>query len=246
MIYQVEMDYLAKEARARLGEDACSPLDVFALVLQIPKLTLARVDLGKHIAGMTLKSNATNVIAINSTFPLGRQRFSLAHELYHLWYDNDKNSISIAEYNSKSEVEKKANAFAAYFLVPFSALKTKADEINLKSQVTVENVIKLEQFFGISHSAMVWRLFNDNYINANQRKQLEEIQVTQTAKLLGYDTLLYQPLLLQQQRTYGYYIEQTQKLLAKGIISQGKYEELLLDAFRDDIVFGDEGQFADE
>ena len=32
------------------------------------------------------------------------------------------------------------------------------------------------------------------------------------------------------------------KLLEKEIISQGKYESLLLDAFRDDIVYGIDGE----
>ena len=39
---------------------------------------------------------------------------------------------------------------------------------------------------------------------------------------------------------YGHYIYQTENLYKHNLISNGKYEELLLDAFRSDIVFGEE------
>jgi len=38
----------------------------------------------------------------------------------------------------------------------------------------------------------------------------------------------------------GYYVKMADDLLAQEKISDGKYNELLLDGFRDDIVFGDE------
>ena len=42
--------------------------------------------------------------------------------------------------------------------------------------------------------------------------------------------------------TYGRYIKRAEDLLSRGLISDGKYEELLLEAFRADLVYGlDEG-----
>ena len=38
--------------------------------------------------------------------------------------------------------------------------------------------------------------------------------------------------------TYGRYIKQAEELLKRGLISDGKYEELLLEAFRADLVYG--------
>ena len=37
---------------------------------------------------------------------------------------------------------------------------------------------------------------------------------------------------------YGRYIKQAEELLKRGLISDGKYEELLLEAFRADLVYG--------
>ena len=42
--------------------------------------------------------------------------------------------------------------------------------------------------------------------------------------------------------TYGNYIKQAERLLDDELISVGKYEELLLEAFRADLVFGDDEQ----
>jgi hypothetical protein len=38
--------------------------------------------------------------------------------------------------------------------------------------------------------------------------------------------------------TYGRYIKRAEELLERRLISEGKYEELLLEAFRADLVYG--------
>ena len=58
---------------------------------------------------------------------------------------------------------------------------------------------------------------------------------------MGFSTDLYSPLEENKQyRTYGHYIQRVEKLREMNIISEGKYDELLLDAFRDDIVYSTE------
>ena len=65
--------------------------------------------------------------------------------------------------------------------------------------------------------------------------------VRRRAEAMGYSPNLYLPLPENQQyKTYGHYIDQTQKVFELGLVSSGKYEELLLDAFRDDLVYGDD------
>lgn len=52
---------------------------------------------------------------------------------------------------------------------------------------------------------------------------------------------MYQPSAENKKRqVLGYYISQAENLLQADVISYGKYEELLLDAFREDLVFGEE------
>ena len=63
--------------------------------------------------------------------------------------------------------------------------------------------------------------------------------VMSMARYLGYDDKLYKPTPPEfQKRTYGYYLKQVEQLRQNNLVSSGKIDELLLDAFRDDIAFG--------
>lgn len=84
----------------------------------------------------------------------------------------------------------------------------------------------------------MYRLLNDAYIQ-NEQSQDMEIGVIEIAAKLGYDTTLYRPSSENKNKiVFGHYIAASEKLLELERISQGKYEELLLDAFRDDMVYG--------
>ena len=87
MIDRLELHTKAQEVRELLGEDANSPVDIFALASQIRDLTWVYYPLGSNISGMCVKNEKIKLIAVNSTMSYGRQRFSFAHELYHLYYD---------------------------------------------------------------------------------------------------------------------------------------------------------------
>ena len=106
----------------------------------------------------------------------------------------------------------------------------------------MRDVISLEQSFGLSHQAMLRRLVSDKFLDQEMANQLSG-SVIYFAKQYGYDDKLYMPTNEEKQkRTFGNYIVQAEELKDRGIISTGKYEELLLDAFRYDIVYGeDEG-----
>lgn len=61
-----------------------------------------------------------------------------------------------------------------------------------------------------------------------------------SAATLGYDVKLYRASPKEKQYgTYGYYVIQADKAMERGLISSGKYEELLISAYRPDLVYGD-------
>ena len=70
--------------------------------------------------------------------------------------------------------------------------------------------------------------------------------VRSQAESLGYSSDLYRASPEgRKYMTYGNYISQAEQVLEKGLVSEGKYEELLLDAFRSDLVYGDEEEGGD-
>ena len=239
MLDKLDLSTKAQELRESLGEDANSPVDIFSLISQIEGLTLVFYPLGKNISGMCVKDKDIKLIAINSKMSYGRQRFSLAHELYHLYYD-DASGFNVCSriLDPKSENEKCANQFASYFLAPYKSLKAAINKVIKKGSLSMQNVIVLEQYFGMSHLAMLWRLVSEGYLS---QEKLDDYNygVISAARTLGYDDKLYNPTPIEfQSRTYGHYLKQVEELRQKDLVSSGKIDELLLDAFRDDIAFG--------
>lgn len=242
MIDKMELSNKASNVRKLLGEDASSPIDVFALVQTIDSLTLVFYPLGKNISGACFNGSVSSVIAINSDMSLGRQRFSMAHELYHLYFDKGEVSICPSKIIGKNENERKADYFASYLLAPPAALyeAVRNRKNHSGGVLSLGDVIRLEQHFGISHQAMLIRLKEDNEISAEEADSMQSGIISAAARL-GFDISLYEPLPNNKKiQVLGHYICQADNLLKADIISAGKYEELLLDAFRDDIVFGSE------
>ena len=240
-IDKLDLNTKAQELREALGEDANSPVDIFSLVNQIKDLTLVFYPLGENISGMCFRDEGVKLIAVNSSMSYGRQRFSLAHELYHLYYDDDTGfNVCSKILNTKSENEKCADQFASYFLAPYKSLRTKVRNVVGDGEITLSCIIELEQYVGMSHMAMFWRLVGEGYLSDDRREEFcENVRVSSRARSLGYDTKLYKPYQVSgQRRTYGYYLKQVEQLREKGLVSPGKIDELLIEAFREDIAFG--------
>lgn len=236
---RLDLNTKAQELRELLGEDANSPIDIFSLINQIEGLTLVLYPLGDNISGMCVRDNEIRLVAINSTMSYGRQRFSLAHELYHLYYDDDSGfNVCSKRLDPKSETEKCADQFASYFLAPHRSLRSAIKKVAGNNPLSMQNVIELEQYFGMSHLAMFWRLVSEGYLSSNMLDTYS-YGVKSAARKLGYDDKLYKPTPVDlQRRTYGHYLKQVEELRQNDLVSSGKIDELLLDAFRDDIVFG--------
>lgn len=248
MLDKLDLNTKAQELRELLGEDANSPVDIFALANQIDGLTLVFYPLGENISGMCVRDSEIRLIAINSTMSYGRQRFSLAHELYHLYFDDDSGfNVCSKKLDPKSETEKCADQFASYFLAPYKSLRTAIRKVAGGSTLTMQNIIALEQYFGMSHLAMLWRLVSEGYLSSDELDAFSH-GVISVARYLGYDDKLYRPTPEEfRKRTYGYYLKQVEELRRNDLVSSGKIDELLLDAFRDDIAFGlDEENIGEE
>lgn len=245
-------DLMTKAAylRNEMGEDAVSPIDIFALSGHIEGLTIVYYPLGNNLSGMCIKGRENNnLVAINSSMTYGRQRFSMAHEFYHLYFDDSMVAVCAKKINSGAEVEKSADMFASYFLMPDVALIQQVERLvekNQKRLLNLTDVIQIEQYFGVSHQAAVIRLMNTEYLNHRTGEEMLRTPVRTRAEALGYSPELYLPSPEEKKyKTYGNYIYQAEQLKEKNMISNGKYEELLLDAFRSDLVYGDGDEESD-
>lgn len=241
-----ELNSLALLTRKKWNEDGYSPIDIFALVngWKEKKITIVKYPMSPRISGMCTKENEDIIICINSNTSYGRQRFTLAHELYHVLYEDNMQRI-ICEMNindNKSDSEKEADQFASYLLMPYDALIQYAPD---KSKWNLEKIIDTEQFFQLSHQAMLHRLVYDRLLSHNDADQYKNTKISTEAAKLGYNKDLYLP--TDENKKYlttGEYIRKVENMVKDDLISEGKREELLLDAFRADIVYNyDEGEY---
>ena len=239
---KIELNSEAVILRKKFGEDSNSPIDVFSFIHNNDDLTIVFYPMSNRMSGICIRDGENKIIGINSISTYGRQRFTIAHELYHLYFHEDFISIvcfTDLEMN-KDPQEKEADIFASYFLAPYEALsyfiKNKLGKE--KHKLNIEDVVKIEQNFGISRQAMLWRLVNDGYLSYEKAETMKN-GIIASARRLGYDDELYTPSPEDKQyATFGKYIKLAEELKNKDAISQGKYEELLLNGFRSDIVYG--------
>ena len=234
-----ELNSLALRTRRMWNEDGYSPIDIFAIVngWKDKKITIVRYPMSSRISGMCTKEDKDIIICINSTTSYGRQRFTLAHELYHVLYEKDLQRVicDMSMNGDKAESEKEADQFASYLLMPYDALLEYEHD---KTKWNLEKVIDAEQFFQVSHQAMLHRLVCDNLLSNEVADEYKSITVSTEAAKLGYGKELYFPTDKDKQYfTTGEYIRKVEKMAEKDLISEGKREELLLDAYRADIVY---------
>ena len=234
-----ELNSLALKTRRMWNEDGYSPIDIFAIVngWKDIKVTIVKYPMSSNISGMCTREQDDIIICINSTTSYGRQRFTLAHELYHVLYEKNMQRVicdmSISE--EKSESEREADQFASYLLMPFDALLQYEDD---KQKWNLEKIIDAEQFFQVSHQAMIHRLISDNLLSKEIAEEYKSITVSMEAAKLGYGKELYFSTDKRKQYfTTGEYIRKVELMAEKDLISNGKREELLLDAYRADIVY---------
>ena len=220
----LEMNELACACRRQWKIDVNESIDIFSLAInKIKNLTIVFKVMDNDISGACLKLENENIIFVNSRHSKGRQAFTIAHELYHLKYDDD--NFNICGIESDDEIEKKADLFASCLLMPHI------------QKWDLDSIIDAEQYFQISHQALLLRLrFFLNEITYEQYMAFKE-DIIRNASIRGYDSSLYTPYLNMEYLTIGNYIKLTEKAFEEDLISQGKKEELLLDAFREDIVY---------
>jgi len=238
-----ELSYQANELRRRFGEDLSSPIDVFAILQTQENLTLVFYPFSERISGMGIRTpGGEQLIAINSTRTLGRQRFTAAHELYHLFVQKDISTVICGHEigGGRDEEERNAAAFASYFLAPKDALRSFIENYLYKDtrrSMTATDVVRIEQHFRMSRQATLYRLVGDGWLSLDVANTLKRDIIT-SARKLGFSNELYIP--SPEDRQYfssGNYIALAERLRDSEMVSTGKYEELLLDVYRADIVY---------
>ena len=101
---------------------------------------------------------------------------------------------------------------------------------------TLDHVIQAEQYFQISHQAMLRRLRMLDKITQETADEYSP-DIKYNAELRGYDLKLYEPYSEQKNMILGNYIKLINKSYENDLISISKMNELLIDGFYDNLVY---------
>jgi Zn-dependent peptidase ImmA (M78 family) len=227
--YQYENEACKLRARFLLGDRL--PVDVESLLIDQGILTFY-TPMSESFSGMCLKyDESTNFILINSNMVMGRQNFTVAHELYHLFVQDPKYSkVHACDINNPhSPIERHANSFASYFLLPTAGVVDIMQRLDCtKKSVNPAHIITMCGYFGVSYQAMLIRLNKILKLPDDRFNELWSIQPVTYAEQCGLKTDVF--LVPNRDNVIvGDYASKAQALYDAGKISKGHFIELMSD-----------------
>jgi Zn-dependent peptidase ImmA (M78 family) len=127
------------------------------------------------ISGLLFRESSQIIIGVNADDAPARQRFTIAHELGHLFLHKSdrlfvdrsyRSTVQSPERSVDPTEEREANWFAAELLMPLDMVKAVADDVLAQRAMTDDALIKtLAEQFQVSRQAMGWRLLNLGVVN---------------------------------------------------------------------------------
>ena len=216
----------AKDFRVNyIDTDLDSPINIKTVLTKLGVLALFR-PLSEGLCGLSIRSTTDDrFMLINSNNNIGRQHFTVAHELYHLYYGT--NTVPhICRLGGKEPEEVNADSFASALLMPEKGMIQQLPGEEYRSgKISMATLLRTERVFGVSHDALLIRLLKLHIINDATYQQFKSVTITSEAARYGYDTSLYRP------GNNGLYIgtlgEMAKKEFDRGKISEGHYLEIL-------------------
>ena len=228
MAKNLNIEKAAAEFRASNGFDAINPIRLKSLLLNLKVLTVYK-DMDTSFSGMSLRIDDEKFMLVNSLHPIGRQHFTICHELYHLFIQKDFEHVICDENIDPKEKAEESNAdvFAANLILPRDGmLKMMPEEELKKDKVSIKTILEIEQYYACSHRAMLRRLVSLDLLS---EKKYEELlpEVKKRAAEYGYNLSLYEP--GNKDVVIGDYGVKAKQLFDNEIISKTHYIELMRD-----------------
>lgn len=223
----------ANKFRLMNGLAITEPIRLKSLLQQLNVITLF-TPLSENLSGMAIKADTEKeterFMLINSNNSLGKQHFTICHELYHLYIQNDFTSqiCTTGLFNKKADKnEYYADIFASYLLLPTDALwrHIPNDELN-KKNLSLKTILFIEQFFSCSRRALLYRLKNLSLITPSLYESFT-VNIKRGALENGLPVDLYEP--GNHQLVIGDYGSISRELFEQEKISQSHYYSLLTD-----------------
>lgn len=169
---------VAAQERGRLGIGHAPIADIADLIAK-QNIWTSGVAFTDNISGLFLHHSSIGLaILINSSHSVARKRFSYAHEYAHALLDRNL-EVKISDENNASDMlEKRANSFAASFLMPAEGVDSLLSSLGKNRRygnskaLTCHDIALLAHHFGVSYQTAAYRLKNLSSISAKELTEL--------------------------------------------------------------------------
>lgn len=230
MLKERYIEYKANRFREEHGFSTTEPVDVYKLLAKLNVITVFN-GMTDNFSGMAIKNSYGNFMLVNSNDILARQHFTVGHELYHLFIqENFENRIcQVGLFDKKDREEYNADWFSSYLLMPEDGIFELLPEEELGlNKISLDTLVKMEQYFGVSRLALLNRLMFIDLINKTQKEVLRDAgNIKKNALQMGYSDELYES--GNNNKVIGDYGERAKKLYDKERISETDFYGLMHD-----------------
>jgi len=174
--FRLQIKDLAEDVRIKFARKGLS--DIFDILSEAAFLIRKPLDTDE-LSGFSTYFEEQFIVYLNSNFTLGHERYTGAHELYHIIYNADilkKEKILLDDEKHKAE-DAKADVFASEFLMPEDYVKEVFYKIvNVdKDSVLPRHIIRMHNYFKVSYKAMLKRLIQLNLCSIDKYEELVDI-----------------------------------------------------------------------
>lgn len=249
-----EQGIAAAEGERRRLDLGDAPIADICRLISEQGIWAVSADLPEGFSGLFLHHSSTGAaVVVKKDHPLPRKRFSYAHEFAHALFDRDLKATFTAKSNATDLAERRANAFAAAFLMPKGGVESLlqslqkggpsrrsyttydvAGEAGQEAEqrvppgtqaITFREVAALCAHFGVSYQAACYRLRELGYINKADLEGLLAMEETgrEYALLLSPNR---EPTDDQDKELIAQLIPLALEAYARECISRGKLREL--------------------
>ena len=183
--------------------------------------------------GFIERINGQLFACINTSIQYEKQIFAAAHELYHIWYDEENvqevvlsSNLEETKTDNIDSWELMANRFAAEFLAETALLKQEMKQNGIsREKITIREVLLLSDIFTIPYETMVRRLHEIGAIRDSTFAELfsaSEREIEKQKTILGIKAPVKQGYIVLDNL-----IKKSVELYERNLITYEKLEYLL-------------------
>jgi Zn-dependent peptidase ImmA (M78 family)/transcriptional regulator with XRE-family HTH domain len=126
-------------------------------------------------------------VVINSDMTLGRQTFTVGHEMAHAFFHSRTVDVIVSMPGAEVGRERFADAFAGELLVPGDELRRMVTEQAPWNGLTnPTTIVHLQRHFGVSYATLRVRLLQEHLIDRAIFDELAQVSPSRLAQALGY------------------------------------------------------------